>query len=100
MAECKERFAGMASSTGTIWELFQTNASCNHGFGSIVGQMIVYALCGVRGVNEQEKQLVLAAEHTKQDVHAVLPLRGGAAMITVKDGKRHVEIIGNYVVRE
>ena len=38
--ECKEKFLPMAKRTGTIWELFAENASCNHGFGSIVGKIV------------------------------------------------------------
>lgn len=38
--ECKERFSNMAEKTGTIWEFFDENASCNHGFGSILGKLI------------------------------------------------------------
>lgn len=40
LEEVKERFFGMAERTGTIWELFSDNASCNHGFGSIIGKLI------------------------------------------------------------
>ena len=40
LGECKQAFLGMAERTGTIWELFSENASCNHGFGSIVAQII------------------------------------------------------------
>ncbi len=38
--ECKERFSNMAEKTGTIWEFFDESASCNHGFGSILGKLI------------------------------------------------------------
>ena len=40
LAECKERFLEMAKKTGTIWEFFGESASCNHGFGSILGKLI------------------------------------------------------------
>lgn len=40
LRECKERFLGMAKMTGTIWEFFEKTASCNHGFGAIVGKLI------------------------------------------------------------
>lgn len=44
LKECKEHFLEMAEMTGTIWELFGGNASCNHGFGAVVGQMICEAV--------------------------------------------------------
>lgn len=43
LSECKSTFTGMAKRTGTIWELFSENASCNHGFGSVVAELIVSA---------------------------------------------------------
>ena len=41
LGECKERFLKMAERTGTIWEFYDENASCNHGFGAVIG-MLVY----------------------------------------------------------
>lgn len=41
--DCKKMFLPMAKRTGTIWELFSENASCNHGFGSIIGYFIYKA---------------------------------------------------------
>lgn len=38
--ECVEQFYPMAEKTGTIWELFSENASCNHGFGSVIGMLL------------------------------------------------------------
>lgn len=43
LRECKEKFLPMAERTGTIWEFFDESASCNHGFGSIVGYFIAEA---------------------------------------------------------
>lgn len=90
LAECKNRFADMANSTGTIWELFQTNASCNHGFGSVVGQMIAYALCGVVRVDESAKTVYLSEKTAGVDCVLGMPLRGGRAEIKVENGKRSI----------
>lgn len=38
--ECEEKFWSMAERTGTIWEFFDEQASCNHGFGSVIGKLI------------------------------------------------------------
>lgn len=43
LQECKEKFLPMADRTGTIWEFFDESASCNHGFGSIVGYFVAEA---------------------------------------------------------
>jgi len=51
--ECKDMFLPMAIKTGTIWELFADNASCNHGFGSVLGMMLY--LSQEKTVKEGEK---------------------------------------------
>lgn len=43
LRECKQKFLPMAERTGTIWEFFDESASCNHGFGSIVGYFVAEA---------------------------------------------------------
>lgn len=43
LGECREKFLPMAEKTGTIWEFFEESASCNHGFGSIVGYFVAEA---------------------------------------------------------
>lgn len=40
LTESKENFLEMAKRTGTIWEFYDESASCNHGFGSILGLLI------------------------------------------------------------
>ena len=52
LKESKEAFLPMARETGTIWEHFETHSSCNHGFGSIVGALIVKSLEKLRGGRE------------------------------------------------
>lgn len=44
LKECKEHFLEMAEMTGTIWELFGGNASCNHGFGAVIGKVVCEAV--------------------------------------------------------
>ncbi len=48
LKESKEAFLPMARETGTIWEFFETHSSCNHGFGSIVGMLVVNSLNKLR----------------------------------------------------
>ena len=40
LEESKALYYSMAKCTGTIWEFYNENASCNHGFGSIIGKLI------------------------------------------------------------
>lgn len=40
LTECKEKFLPMAERTGTIWEFYDDSASCNHGFGAVLGALI------------------------------------------------------------
>ena len=86
----------MAEETGTIWELFQTNASCNHGFGAVVGQMIVYAVAGLVRVDEKNKIVYFSKEYEKINAKATVPLREGMVTITMESGARSVEITGGY----
>lgn len=44
LEECKTQFLPMAEKTSTLWEHFNASASCNHGFGSIVGYLITEAI--------------------------------------------------------
>jgi len=55
LAECRERFYEMARLTGTIWELFGGKASCNHGFGAIVGKLICESVWNMQGGETYEK---------------------------------------------
>lgn len=55
LRECKVKFGEMAKRTGTIWELFAENASCNHGFGSVIGKLIVES---VEAIKNKEKGVV------------------------------------------
>ena len=38
--ECKDYFYNMAERTGTLWEHDTTEASCNHGFSSVIAKII------------------------------------------------------------
>ena len=99
LAECKNRFLSMAEETGTIWELFQTNASCNHGFGAVVGQMIVYAVTGLLRVDEKEKIVYFTEKHEAFKTVATIPLKNGSVTVTIDDGIRSVAVLGDYQVK-
>ncbi len=94
--ECKETFAAMAQATGTIWELFATNASCNHGFGSIVGALIVKALAGLVDIDEQAKTVTFTADMVGLNANITFPLSGDQVRITVRGGERSVKLPEGY----
>lgn len=98
LAECKNRFADMADSTGTIWELFQTNASCNHGFGAVVGLMIACSLTGYMGVDEKTKTLYFSKEHENIDCQIKIPLKEGKAELSVTANERKIVAPAGYTV--
>ncbi len=98
LAECKARFADMAKDTGTIWELFQTNASCNHGFGSVVGQMVAYSLCGIVKIDDDNRIVYVTDVPTETDCSVTLPLRSGSVKIDIRAGKREIALQGGYTL--
>ena len=98
LKECKQRFLEMARSTGTIWELFQNNASCDHGFGSIVAPLIVYAVFGVKSVDTVNKTVTFG-KYAGTDAAATLPLGDAVAKIEIKNGVRNIEFPKEYSVR-
>lgn len=49
LGECKERFLKMAERTGTIWEFYDENASCNHGFGAVIGKLVCESVELIKG---------------------------------------------------
>ena len=86
----------MAEETGTIWELFQTNASCDHGFGAIVGQLITYSLCGILRVDEPTKTVYYTETYPAIDCSVELPIFDGTAKIDVMKGVRTMEFPKTY----
>ncbi|MBQ4269081.1 MAG: hypothetical protein IJB97_05470 [Clostridia bacterium] len=98
LRECKKAFLPMAETTGTIWELFQNNASCNHGFGSIVASFIVYATFGIKAI-DTAKKTVTFGRFEKINATAVLPLGEETAKLEIKDGERDIQFPDAYSVR-
>jgi alpha-L-rhamnosidase len=96
LAESKNRFADMARETGTIWELFQTNASCNHGFGAVLGQMLTCALTGFAGVNEKTGEIYFSKSYQALNCEVVFPMQKGVGKVTVNAGQREIDVPPNY----
>jgi alpha-L-rhamnosidase len=97
--EIKEYFDYMAKLTGTLWENDSTGASCNHGFASHVVRFIFRDCLGVDGVDEVSKKVYLNDDfNAPANAQATIPLNNGSIKITVENGKRNVEIIGDYKI--
>ena len=90
LKECKITFAEMVKDTSTIWELFSENASCNHGFGSIVSMFIGKALIGLAEINEGEKKLFFVEETVGIDTKLSIPVKEGNVFVEVRNGIRTV----------
>ena len=48
--ECEDYFYVMADKTGTLWEHDAPNASCNHGFASVIAVILTKCLAEKKGV--------------------------------------------------
>lgn len=97
--ECKQTFAGMVESTGSIWELFSTNASCNHGFGSVVAKYICEAVVGLVSRDERTKTIVFSEGHLPINTSLQIPLQGGVCKIRIENGIREVEVPSGYEIK-
>lgn len=99
LKECAKTFRGMAAATSTIWELFADNASCNHGFGAVVGMYIGKALVGLRSIDEKDKIFYFHDKTAGMDGDITLPVRNGVAKISVKDGHREIYLPDGYAAK-
>jgi hypothetical protein len=99
LEECKSVFAGMANATSTIWELFGDNASCNHGFGSIVGVLIAKALVGLVAIDETEQTLTFAEADAGVDVRLEMPITGEKLVVEIRNGVRKIYAPKGYQVK-
>ena len=96
LKECAKTFRAMAAATSTIWELFADNASCNHGFGAVVGMYISKALVGLKSIDEKNKIFYFHKKSAEIDGELAFPVQGGVAKISVKGGKRSALLPDGY----
>ena len=97
--EIKEYFDYMAKLTGTLWEKDSTQSSCNHGFASHAIRFIFRDCLGIDKVDEINKTVYLNDDYNApENVEAILPLINGNVKITIEDGVRSVEILGDYKI--
>jgi alpha-L-rhamnosidase len=98
LKECKHTFASMARATSTIWELFADNASCNHGFGSILGKLICEAAIGFVRTDEKDKKIYVHKDYAMRNACLQLPLQKGMLKIEIADGVRKITVSDGYEI--
>lgn len=99
--ESIDYFYYMAEKTGTLWEYQGVEASCNHGFTSVICCYIVEFVFGFCGFSVKDKSLIFKND-VKLNVNAkiTLPVGKGNLVIEVKDGKRSIENNTEYGITE
>ena len=51
-------FSKMAQETGTLWEHDKPKSSCNHGFASSIGAILLNCLCGLKTIKNGKRKPV------------------------------------------
>lgn len=95
--ECIDFFYYMAQRSGTLWEYQSTEASCNHGFTSVVCAFIAEFLFGYRGFFAVDKTLVFSRDFCKDtDARITLPVGTDKLTVELRGGKRTVAHTTDY----
>ena len=77
----------MAKLTGTLWEHDSYHASLNHGFTSVVINIIISAYFGLEEINNQTRTLYFNKKHLSDFAKVELPLINGKLILeNNKDG--------------
>ncbi|HOX08047.1 MAG TPA: hypothetical protein PK280_16735 [Planctomycetota bacterium] len=93
----------MAERTGTLWEMAEETASCNHGFASHTAHMLYRDVLGLAGVDHQERSVRLRFHDLKMPwCRGSVPVPGGAVSVEWRRrGSRivyHVDAPAGYTV--
>lgn len=99
IGETKDYFDYMASLTGTLWEMENESASCNHGFASHIVRIIFRDCLGIDGVDEINKTVKLNYDFSSpSNAHAEIPLSSGVITVDIKNGHRDVAVSDGYSI--
>lgn len=90
--EIKGVYGNMAEKTGTLWEHTASSASCNHGIAAYAGYILVRALTGFVGFENDRP--VFSDDYAHTDGAFVIPHGNLSVEVTVRDGKRKIKITG------
>ena len=97
-------FAGMAKTTGTLWEndrkeSLEHGGSLNHGFASFAGVALVMACAGISNINYGEKKICMDTDYLcSHDYDIEMETNSGAIKLSCKDGKRDINIPNGWTV--
>jgi alpha-L-rhamnosidase len=91
LPEIEEGFLTMANTTGTLWEHTKPTASCNHGFASHAGYVLVRDFGGIRRIDQVNKSIdILFTDNDLENCQLQLPI--GNELFRLKWEKKGREI--------
>ena len=83
LPEIEKGFLTMANTTGTLWEHTKPTASCNHGFASHVGYVLLRDFGGIRNIDQVNRSIdILFTDNDLDRCELKLPL--GSEVIHLK----------------
>lgn len=94
--EVVKYFYNMAKLTGTLWEHDSYHASLNHGFTSVVINIIVSAYFGLEEIDNQNKILYFNKKHLHETARVEIPLTSGKIILENKNNELLIENRSNY----
>lgn len=98
-------FAGMAKTTGTLWEndkkeSLEHGGSLNHGFASFAGVALVMACAGISDINYTEKIICMDEDYLcGHDYDITIGTAEGDIKLSCRGGKRTTEIPYEWTIR-
>jgi alpha-L-rhamnosidase len=75
LKEVQEYFFRMAQLTGTLWEMMDEGASCNHGFASYLGHVLYRDALGVSQIDYKGKKVTIRfTDNGLEECSGVIPV--------------------------
>lgn len=97
-------FAGMAKTTGTLWEndrkeSLEHGGSLNHGFASFAGAAIVMACAGISDINYAEKVIYMDCDYLcGYDYDISIGTENGKIKLSSRGGKRQTQLPADWKI--
>ncbi len=101
--ECAGYLLYMAERTGTLWEMADEDASCNHGFAAHAAHMLYRDVLGLRRIDRQKRTVRLRFNDLAVPwCRGSVPVPGGAVSVEWRRRGRlviyHVDVPAGYAV--